>query len=318
MYEGLKNYFCSLDKCPMNIRNFFRDEAGCFWLHFIEGQLKLSNEFVLKSETKKGAAFEIASLLTELQGAVQNRAQNNFIPSRANPLFEALSNEKKSEVKQEMKQFYSSLSAYLEKWSKSLDGNEIFAWMALTEVPDYAREIAPSLEYMIKHTKPDVIDSDAVFDETHYLQSYILDKLVAWNQEKTTSEDRWVEIFKTMKQQHKPLNQISLLVQYAMSIPGSSAEVERLFSKINDIWVPTKDNMKIETLEAYLNVQYNCNMSCSEYFKMIRNDKRLLAQVNSNEKYQNSAATQASTSSAPSQHVVIDSDNDDDNLDVSE
>jgi hypothetical protein len=61
-----------------------------------------------------------------------------------------------------------------------------------------------------------------------------------WNEEKIPSETRWIEVFKILAQHNRPLKNMSLLAQYAFAIPGSSAEVERLFSIINDVWGPDK------------------------------------------------------------------------------
>jgi hypothetical protein len=36
---------------------------------------------------------------------------------------------------------------YLAKWSKSLDGMEIFQWMKLKRIPNFEQEVEPSLNY---------------------------------------------------------------------------------------------------------------------------------------------------------------------------
>lgn len=141
------------------------------------------------------------------------------------------------------------------------------------------------MEYFLEHFKPDVIDSDAVFDESRLLQQIVAEKLPSWIEAKATSEERWLDLIKSLAQQNRPIKHTSLLVQYAFCIPGSSAEVERLFSIINDVWAPDKSNMKLTTLNAQLNVKVNSNMTCLEYYKSVKGNKHLLSQVQSNAKY---------------------------------
>lgn len=111
-----------------------------------------------------------------------------------------------------------------------------------------------------------------------------------------------------MLRQHRPITQLSLLVQYAFSIPGTSAEVERLFSIINDIWTPEKGQLLKETLEAHLNIHMNSKLNCSEYYKSIKNNKNLLGKVQNAEKYDPKPNTNAATSPTPQVDDTDDSD----------
>jgi hypothetical protein len=83
-----------------------------------------------------------------------------------------------------------------------------------------------------------MINSDAVFDETFLLRQFAALNLSRWNEEQRPRESRWIETLKALNEQSRPINQISSLVQYAFAIPGTSTDVERLFSVINDVWGP--------------------------------------------------------------------------------
>lgn len=295
MFDPLKIYFGDLDNCPVSVRRFFEDKSSLFWLHFLDSQLQLSNEYVLSTEGKKIAAFEVEAEVAKLRNKIGHREENKFIPVNAKLLFNALSKSEKSQIRIHMKKFYTCLSTYLRKWSQSLDGAEIFNWMNLTSVPDWEKDVEPSIGYVIEHTGSNVvIEGDKVFDEINLLRDFVSDKLQAWTDSKASSESRWLEIFAIMNQQQRPLRQISLLVQYAFAIPGSSTEVERLFSVIGDIWGPKQGHMSMETLDAYLNVKVNSDLNCSEYYASVKNNRRLLSQVHSNQKYKKN--NQSSTS----------------------
>lgn len=286
MFEPLKNFFSKEKNCPATVLKFFDNRAA-------DSQLHLTNSYVLKTEKSKIPAFAVAAEVQELRNLMESRKQAAFIPIDAAPLFEALSASEKSKAKASVDKFYSVVTAYLEKWSNSLDGNEVFGWMNLTSVPDWENDVKPSLNYMIEHHGNDSINGDSVFDELNLLQQVVTDLLSTWTSQNISSEMRWIEVFKNLKQQRRPITQISLLVEYAFAIPGSSTDVERLFSIINDVWEDDKGQMSAETLEAHLNVIFNSNLDCLEFHKSIKNNKRLLSQVHSTEKYQASTSTAA-------------------------
>lgn len=126
MFTPLKNFFESLSNAPANIKRFFDDETGLFWLKFAEAQLSISNEFVLKTESKKAASFEVAAEIEELRSIVSNRKQVQYIPPEAGVVLHDLSGDVQDLVKHFVNLFYGALEKYLEKWSRSLDGTEIF------------------------------------------------------------------------------------------------------------------------------------------------------------------------------------------------
>jgi hypothetical protein len=64
-------------------------------------------------------------------------------------------------------------------------------------------------------------------------------------------ENRWCEILKNLREQHRAIPNFSYFAKYALVIPGSSAEVERLFSIIKEVWGPKKGQMNLNTLESH-------------------------------------------------------------------
>lgn len=279
MFSPLKEYLFGLPNCPDTIRKFLNRGDALSWLHFVESQLKSSNEYILKSESKKVASFEVAAEVSMLRIKIENRKNNLFIPSAAQQLFVGFTEKEKKYCSGYVKIFYRTLSQYLEKWSKSLDGTEIFSWMDLTSPPDWTKLVEPSLQFFSKRFNDTVINNDSAYDETYLLCQLIEENSTEWSLKKVTSDERWLEIFKTLGQQNRSIVKLSNLVEYAFSLPGSSTEVERLFSIINDVWGPDKPHLKLETLEAYLNIKVNSDLNCSEYYNSIKDNKRLLSQV---------------------------------------
>lgn len=78
------------------------------------------------------------------------------------------------------------------------------------------------------------------------------------------------------------------LVEIAFSLPGSSTEVERLFSIINNVWTTEKGQMELSTLDAMINIRFNSKMSCIEFHNANKNNKEILLKVLDSKKYINS------------------------------
>lgn len=258
--------------------------------------MNLSNEFVLKTESKEAACFEVAAKIEELRSIVLNRKQAQYIPSEAAEEFRGFSGVVQDDIGQSVKSFYEVLDSYITKWSRSLDGTEIFAWLYLKTLPDFKKDVEPSLKFLQKHFSADAVNIDKAFDELVLLQQIVREKLFVWNAEKVSCQDRWIELIKTMSDQNRPITQIALVVQYAFAIPGTSTQVERLFSIINGIWKTENGQLALSTLEAHLNVKVNSGHNCEKFFELIKNNKNLLSQVQSSEKYISDDNNQASTS----------------------
>jgi hypothetical protein len=287
MFEPLKTFFKSASNCPRAVKRFFDDETALFWLKFVEGQLTISNKYVLKSESRDVASFEVASEMQSLQEVVERRKNDNFIPYEARVVFRELTPEIQEANRTYIETFYSSLADYIEKWSKSLDGTKIFSWMKLIATPDWEKNVVPAAEFVLKHHPLASIKMDELYDEHTLLQQYVDKSLGRWEAIALPTEGRWLELLKSLNEEHRAIPNFSMLAQYALAIPGTSTEVERLFSIIKDVWGPQEGHLDPKTLEARLNIKFNSKKSCSEYFNDVKSNKKLLSQVQGGEKYKN-------------------------------
>jgi hypothetical protein len=142
--------------------------------------------------------------------------------------------------------------------------------MKLKSIPNFEQEVEPSLNYARELIEEGLINADFVFYESNLLNQIVSSKIKSWSEEEVSSEMRWIDVFKELKLQNRPIINIELLVELAFAVPGSSTQVERLFSIINDTLVPNKDHMSL-TLEAFLNIKVNSNLSCPDYYLSIKN-----------------------------------------------
>jgi len=78
---------------------------------------------------------------------------------------------------------------------------------------------------------------------------------------------------------------LGIQCEYILSLPGSTASVERTFSGMNDIWTNEKSQLKVETLKAILIVKTNLKMTCLQFYHFLKNQKDMLKQISSSTKY---------------------------------
>jgi hypothetical protein len=283
MFQPLKEYFQKEENAPETVVNFLTGETSLFWLTFLENQLELSNETILKIENSHGSAFEVAEEISVLESKVKNRKERRFIPSTARQHFKNFSEDLQRQLNFTIEKFYWGLNDYTIRWSQSLDGTGVFSWLNLVGFPLW-NKIEASIEFTNKITGGK-INGDKLFDEITMIKDFVHENSAIWNQEEISNQEKWLRIIKRCKDIERPVVQLSLLLEFAFCVPGTSTEVERLFSIINDTWGSDKSQMKLESVEASLNIQFNSHLSCLEFFEIIKNDKNLLEKVRKNQKY---------------------------------
>lgn len=175
---------------------------------------------------------------------------------------------------------------YIEKWSIHFKDVMIFAWCALDQQPEW-KFIEASAKFISAKQRFDIESCDTeLFDQFTYLKKYVSEnKIHSWEENNVTFDQRWVECFQNLAKNNIPFNHISKIVAYILSLPGTSASVERLFSIINDVWSTEKTRLDIKTLRDILYVRYNIKMSCLEFFNFIKNQSEILEQIGSTDKY---------------------------------
>jgi hypothetical protein len=75
------------------------------------------------------------------------------------------------------------------------------------------------------------------------------------------------------------------MVEFAMSLLGTSAPVERVFSIMGNIRSAERGRLSVSTVKHLLNVKINSEFSCCEFYDIIKTNKPFLKKVMSSEKY---------------------------------
>jgi hypothetical protein len=137
----------------------------------------------------------------------------------------------------------------------------------------------------MKETLGELTNADEVFDEITLVSPYVTASTASWNQKSSSPEDQWKDVFEHFSKLGRSVKNLKKLVEFCFSIPGSSCEVERLFSIIDGIWGSEKGQFNLESVESMLNVCYNSKITCSEFHQSYENDQNVLEEVQKANKY---------------------------------
>ncbi|KAK9891071.1 hypothetical protein WA026_013396 [Henosepilachna vigintioctopunctata] len=110
---------------------------------------------------------------------------------------------------------------------------------------------------------------ESLFDEVSYLANYVNnDVLKRWEENKSSTEQRWKEVFRHFKDSGIPFQNCLAIVQYLLCLPGTNAPTERVFSLMNSLWTSEKSSLKVETLRAMLIIKFNMG-SCENFLDIL-------------------------------------------------
>lgn len=290
LFEPLKEYFQSLKNCAPSIKRFFENPASKFWALFISNQLKNFNESIRFMESSNITAFEIANQITILKDKLTNRQRFSFLPRESLLEYQKLDTKLQDETKKKVFDFYGTILDYLNLWENSLDGTQVLTWMLMYKCPTWA-DIEETIEFAIEkygEKFKEIVDRDLLFDEFCLLNSYAEQHVRSWLDSKLSSENVWIKIFSHFRENSTRLINMEKVAEFAFCLAGTSTEVERIFSLMNNIWDDNKSRMDTSTVNSLLSIQYNSKMNCLEFFERIKNDHVFLKNAISGEKYNKS------------------------------
>ncbi|GBP82342.1 hypothetical protein EVAR_90977_1 [Eumeta japonica] len=94
------------------------------------------------------------------------------------------------------------------------------------------------------HTIPTAavtLKEDSLLEEVSYVANCVNnDVLKRWEKMKTSTNQRWIEVFKNFKDSGIPFQNCLAIVQYLLCLPETNAPTERVFSLTNSLWTSEK------------------------------------------------------------------------------
>lgn len=289
MYLPLKSYFLSQDKCPAVLRNFFSNECSELWLKFVHVQASVFNDSVKMMEGDKTSFTEVSQLFVDLQNKYTNRLENDYIPlTIRNELTKLVENGQidRNYFMGHVRNFYHNCIEYLQKYSHQYNEFKSFTWIQLKQNLKWA-DVQQTYQQLLVQmpTTATTLKEDSLFDEISYVSNYVNnDVLKRWEEMKSSTEQRWIEVFKHFKNNGIPFQNCLAVVQYLLCLPGTNAPTERVFSLMNALWTSEKTSLKVETLRAMLILKFNMG-SCENFYDILNQNPELIKKCHSCEKY---------------------------------
>lgn len=186
---------------------------------------------------------------------------------------------------------------YIAEWTEQHGQINSFVWVLLWKCPQW-EDIKKSMnEIAAKNPSFDINrNSSMIFEQYGYIKNYCsAEKIEEWRSKNVEIGDRWVEIFKHMEAEHVPYTEFSLIIEFALCLPGSNAPVERVFSHVKNIWTQECASLHISTLRSILFVKLNIEYNCIDFYHFLKTQPQLLRKIAGAEKYKK-ANEEASTS----------------------
>lgn len=291
MYDGLKSFFLSEDKCPVILKNFFNNPNGLLLMNWLYCQLELYNTTIKRMEAQDISATEITSEIGIFINKLNARKEEFFLTEKVRLLISQVEEEGEKghltmlEFRKLCSTFYTDAVDYIEKWAAPYNEFSDISWVLLKKIPAW-EDVVLSLNYVKKIMKVTNIDENQLFDEYGYVKQYVLpDKIRTWVSEKVPTVTRWLEITNHFKDSDVPCGNILQIVEFTLALPGTNAAIERIFSLVNALWTDEKNRLDVATVGALLTVKTHFEMNCSDFHNFLLQNNKILEEIHSAQKY---------------------------------
>lgn len=289
LYQPLKSYFLSIEKCPIVVKKFFESETSEMWLYFLHTQASIFHNSIKKIEGNKNSIMEVSLEIDMLINKFKDRLEAMFVPVCIRAMLTKL--EENGDINRKwfethVKSFYMNCIDYLELWSEQFEETKDFEWAMLHKEVNYDI-IFKTFKKIEKMQHNLHFNENELFDEVCCLKRYVTkEKICAWKNECIDIDQRWVEIFSHFRENEIPYKALKKIIEYILCLPGTNGATERIFSIINNMWTTEKSHLKLETLQAMVQVKVNYVNSCDEFAESIKSNNELLKKVHNVQKYQ--------------------------------
>lgn len=288
MFDGLKSYFLSLEKCPNILEKFFSSRITLLWLKFLADQLEIYYNTIKQLEGNDVSMVEVSLLINDLTEKLTSQKNSRFLTSEVTKILEDLVDEgiiSHHEFYQVFDDFFDACINYVNKWNRSNANLNKFCWICVKEVPKWS-DVENSLIFFSNQDKNLItLNENLLFDEFVHVKNIMLTHIQEWNENKIPITDRWLQIFHKCTEYHIDCENLSKMIHFVLSLPGTNACVERIFSLVNMYWADEKSRLDIKMVKAVVTVKTHFNLSCIEFYEYLLSKEELLRAIHSSKKY---------------------------------
>lgn len=168
--------------------------------------------------------------------------------------------------------FYDTVITYIDKWFDFSPENVMVKLIGLYEELSFT-----DLEQVVVALKmTETVSMDQLYEEFCASREEI--QKARQDTTKSTSE-KWVAVFQNLGKAN--LINMFRIVSFVLSVPGSNAFVERIFSLMTIKWSDSRNRCSTELIKNELQISVNCDLSCNDFSLAMQKEKRLLESVKS-------------------------------------
>lgn len=103
-----------------------------------------------------------------------------------------------------------------------------------------------------------------------FVERYVTnEKLKRWCSANVETNKKSMELFHHFKQNNIDYQNILIIVEFALSLPGTNAATKHVYSIFNQILTTKKTQWNIKTLKSLLSVKSNFNSSCEIFHDIL-------------------------------------------------
>ncbi|KAK0135426.1 hypothetical protein N1851_028718 [Merluccius polli] len=282
-WPALTSYFRSLgENCPVALRKTFEEEVNTdtaeIYLCFFHNVGCVFDLLVKKLELTDLCITDVYEEVRKFEMKMLQRKEDSFFGFQTKRLMEKQLPAQRSKIQEDFLKFYDSVITYISKWFDFSSDNVM---VQLKPIGLYDELSFPDLEQMVAALKlTDRINMDQLYEEFCASREEI--QKATKDTTKPTCE-KWVAIFQKVGKDK--MTNMFRIVSFVLSVPGSNAFVERIFSLMANKWSDSRNRCSTELIKNELLVAVNCDLSCKEFYLAVQKDKKMLESVRSSKKY---------------------------------
>jgi hypothetical protein len=107
------------------------------------------------------------------------------------------------------------------------------------------------------------------------------------------------------------LKNISTVVEVSVSLPGTNAAGERLFSLVNALWTDERNRLEVPTVKLIVLVTHHSrNYKCPEFHEFLLRNRKILEQIYSSAKYISAPTLPTQLNEVPLTHATASASSD--------
>jgi hypothetical protein len=95
-------------------------------------------------------------------------------------------------------------------------------------------------------------DEDEFFNEFSHTTDISGNKMSDWNTNLITTVERWSEVLEFVQSEGISLRNIHVILQFSLSIPGTSASIKRVFCITYVLWTDEENSFLVETIKSVI------------------------------------------------------------------